>query len=134
MIETLYVITTGLTKISILLFYKRVTSTASLIYVWAIRMSIIFVTAYAIAFIFVIFLSCEPISAFWNQMDPLWARRHEWSCIDEAITMLSASITSAVQDLLAWGMPLILLSKLHISKGQRIACGLMFGIGFWYVL
>jgi hypothetical protein len=84
--DSLYVISTGLTKISIMLFYRRMASgTVSTNFQRAVHFSIGFVIAYMIIFQFTIWFGCRPTNALWNQVDPSWAFEHEgtYSCDSE---------------------------------------------------
>jgi hypothetical protein len=84
--DSLYVVSTGLTKISILLFYRRMAAgTVSIGFLRAVHAAIGFVIAYMITFQFTIWFGCRPTNALWNQVDPSWAFEHEgqYSCTSE---------------------------------------------------
>jgi hypothetical protein len=77
-ISATYVVSTSLTKISILLFYKRMSDGAvSRGFRLAVRASIAFVIAYMITFLSTLFFTCRPISSYWNQVSIQWALTHE---------------------------------------------------------
>jgi hypothetical protein len=132
-IEALYVFSTGLTKISILLFYRRlVTGSVSTNFVWAIRVSIFSVAAYMLTFENTLVFGCRPIYAYWHQVDPVWRTSpgHQYSCLNEVATLYAANITSILQDFLTFLIPLLLFAKLQLPIRQKILLGLIFGIGF----
>jgi len=128
-LEALYLTSTATTKISILLFYRRLTAgTVSTGFLYAVYAAITFVALYYIVFMINLFIGCRPIYAFWWQVDPFWDEKYK--CIDEASNLIAAAIVSVIQDFIACGMPTILFWKLHIPKRQKVALGGIFGIGF----
>ncbi|GME42048.1 hypothetical protein GTA08_BOTSDO06142 [Neofusicoccum parvum] len=131
-ISGFYIISTGLTKISILCFYRRMaTNTIERWFLWTVWASIAFVVGYMITFILTLCLGCKPIDSFWMQVDPIWAETHEWHCFDEGANILAASIISVVQDFMACGLPLLLFRKLQIPRRQKIVLGGVFGVGLF---
>lgn len=134
-IELCYVVATGLTKISILLFYRRIADGS--ISTWfriAVLSSIAFVAAYIVAFVLVPFLGCRPFNSYWNSVDLNWAATHvegvDYVCYNEGADDLAASIISIIQDFLACGMPSLLFWKLQLPRRQKIALSAIFGVGF----
>jgi hypothetical protein len=84
--ESLYVLSTGLTKISILLFFRRLgKGTMSRGFLWAMYIALFSVVAYMVAFLFDLFLSCRPLNANWNRVDLAWLGEHygKFSCVSE---------------------------------------------------
>jgi hypothetical protein len=134
-IDVTYIISTGLTKISILLFYKRMSDgSVSRGFRYAVQLCIAFVVCYMITFVTTQFFGCHPINAFWNQADLTWAVTHtngvDYHCFNEPVDLLCASAISIVQDFIACGMPTLLFWKLQLPRRQKIALGAIFGIGF----
>jgi len=135
-IEACYIASTGLTKISILLFYRRMSAgTVSSTFRFIVHASIASVIAYMIAFLLAGSLGCSPLEAFWLQADVHWQRTHvpgvTYKCINEGALLLSATAVSVVQDCLACGLPLMLFWKLQLPRRQKIALGAIFGVGFF---
>jgi hypothetical protein len=132
-LEATYILATGLTKISILLFYRRLVSgSVSRGFVWAIRASIFSVAAYILTFENTLIFGCRPIYAYWNQVDPVWRTTpaNTYSCLNEVGALYAANITSIVQDFLTFLMPLVLFSKLQLPIRQKVVLSGIFGIGF----
>jgi hypothetical protein len=132
-IEALYVVSTGLIKISVLLFYRRlVAGTISRLFVWAVHACIFSVVAYMITFETTLIFGCRPTNAFWNEVNPFWRGQNagKFFCLDEVATLYGANVTSIVQDFLSCGMPLLLFWKLQLPIRQKIALGAIFGVGF----
>ncbi|KAL5410926.1 hypothetical protein PMIN06_002491 [Paraphaeosphaeria minitans] len=134
-IETVFCVASGLIKVSILLFYKRLGSRAvSNTYRWAIRLTIVFITAYSIAFALVPIFGCQPISAFWDQTDIIkTAMGYEYKCFNEGADVFSACMISTAQDLLTAILPTFLYWKLQIPIRQKIALFGIFAIGYGVV-
>ncbi|KAF2089621.1 hypothetical protein K490DRAFT_8203, partial [Saccharata proteae CBS 121410] len=131
-ISALYIIGTGLTKISILFFYRRMASgSVSNWFLYVVWANIIAIIAYMITFLCTLFLGCYPTNSYWNQAVPQWAATHDWHCYNEGADMLTASAISVAQDFLACGLPLLLFWKLQISMRQKIALGAIFGAGLF---
>lgn len=153
-ISVAYVVSTSLTKISILLFYKRMSDGAvSRTFRYAVRACIAFVVAYMITFVTTLFLTCRPINSYWNQVSLPWAISHEeyvcnlhlgqchansgirgtdYHCFNEPADLLAASAVSIVQDFIVCGMPTLLFWKLRLPRRQKIALAAVFGVGFLY--
>jgi len=131
-IEATYLISTGLTKVSILLFYRRlVAGTFAPPFVWSVRIVIFSVVAYMITFEFTLIFGCRPIHAYWDQVSPIWRASNNYECLNEVATLYSANITSIVQDFLTFLMPLLLFWKLQLPTRQKVILGCIFSIGFF---
>jgi hypothetical protein len=127
-LEALYLTSTAATKISILLFYRRLSSgTVSNPFLYSVYAAIAFVALYYVIFMINLYVGCHPIEAFWLQIDPFWHGKYK--CFDEAANLIAAAVISVLQDFLACGMPAILFWKLHIPRKQKIALGAIFGVG-----
>jgi len=133
-LEALYVVSTATTKISILLFYRRLAAgSVSNGFIYSVYAAIAFVVAYFIVFIVNLFIGCRPIYAFWMQVDPYWNAENDrkYKCFNEANNIIAAAVVSVIQDFIACGMPMVLFWKLRIPKRQKIALGAIFGVGFF---
>lgn len=127
-----------MTKISILLFYRRLAiGTISNRFIYTIYAAIAFVIAYFITFNLTLFLHCRPFESFWKQSDLKWYFKHKGSdtkkadfiCTSESADLIASGIVSILQDFIAVGIPLFLFWKLRVSWRQRLALGVVFGIG-----
>jgi hypothetical protein len=133
-IEGLYVFSTGLTKVSILLFYRRLVSgSVSRTFVWALFASIFSVVVYMITFEITLIFGCRPVDAYWNEIDPTWRTLNvgKYVCLDEVKALYAANIISILQDFLTFLMPLLLFTTLRLPIRQKIVLGCIFGVGFW---
>jgi hypothetical protein len=126
-------VSTATTKISILLFYRRLAAgTISNRFLCVVYAAIAFVVIYFIIFWINLFIGCRPFNAFWNQVNLFWvaANKGKYQCINEPANLLAAAIISVIQDFIACGVPTILFWKLRIPKRQKIALAAIFGVGF----
>lgn len=131
-LEALYLTSTATTKISILLFYRRLSSgTVSSRFLYSVYAAIAFVAVYYFIFMINLFVGCRPFEAFWLQVNPFWQGKYQ--CINEAANLIAAATISVVQDFLACGMPMILFWKLQIPFRQKVLLGAIFGVGFLLV-
>ncbi|CAI6342485.1 unnamed protein product [Periconia digitata] len=135
-IETTFCIGAGLIKISILLFYRRLSSRAvSTPFKWTTWISIVFIAAYSLAFSLVPIFGCNPISAFWNQVNIVYQfdKNYTYTCFDEAADVVTASAISTAQDLLTAVLPTFIYWHLQIPVRQKIALSFLFAIAYGVV-
>ncbi|XP_014551867.1 hypothetical protein COCVIDRAFT_30669 [Bipolaris victoriae FI3] len=129
----LYIIASGLIKISILLFYRRLDArcipSSFRIATW---ISIVIIAVFITAFTIILFTACNPLAAFWYQFDIAHQlegyKYHCW--VNEEADIVAASIISAVQDAIAAFLPTLLYWNLQIPKRQKIALGAIFASGY----
>ncbi|KAK8177679.1 hypothetical protein IWX90DRAFT_377440, partial [Phyllosticta citrichinensis] len=133
-ISLLYVAGTGLTKVSILCFHRRLSGTISPRFLFALHAAIAFVIAYMVTFTITLCIGCRPLEAFWRQLDPRWRARYKFECFDEAADILAASAVSLLQDIIACVLPLLIMWQLSIPKRQKIALTGVFGLGIFLCL
>jgi hypothetical protein len=128
-------VATSTTKISILLFYRRLADgSLSVRFLYAVYTAIAFVVLYFVVFWINLFVGCQPFHAFWKQVDIVWNASNKYHCFNEEMNLVGAAVVSVVQDFIACGMPMILFWKLKIPRRQKIALGVIFGVGFLFVI
>lgn len=135
-IETTFCVATGLVKISILLFYRRLSSRAvSNTFKWTTWISIGFIAAYSIAFTLVPIFGCQPISAYWEQSNIInkFNPNYKYSCFDEAADVVAANTISTAQDLLTAILPTFIYWNLQIPFRQKLALFFIFAIAYGVV-
>lgn len=121
---------TSLTKISILCFYRRMSSgsiSSGFIYgVWGLIISVII---YYVVFTFIILFTCTPVEGFWHLYDIAWRTQNELHCRDEGIVIVTIVVISTLQDFIICALPVILVWNLQIPKRQKLALMALFGMG-----
>jgi hypothetical protein len=131
-LEALYMVSTVATKISILLFYRRlIPGTVSKGFRWAVYVAMTSIMLYFFAFVILLFTRYQPTYADWMIGDPYWWAEHkdEVRGANEGIILASSAVISAVQDFLVCGMPMVVFWKMTIPKRERIALGAIFAVG-----
>jgi hypothetical protein len=134
-LEELFIISTVTTKISILLFHRRLEAgTITNRYIYCVHAAIAFVVLYFIIFSINILNICKPFDSFWKQADYAWLfsddNLSKFKCQNEAAALIAAAIISSIQDFIAFGLPIVLLWRLRIPKRQRLALAMIFAVGF----
>lgn len=119
----LYFLQIGLAKMAILAFFLRVFDLSGIEpLLWA---TIAFNAANTVAFIFAGIFQCIPVSYFWHH----WQGTYQGACVNlNALTVSNAVITIAL-DLWMLGLPLIKIQSLKLPWWEKMAAGLMFGVG-----
>ena len=124
----IFVLATGLLKISVLLFYRRIgAQTFAKKWKYAVYGAIGFTVAYTIALVLLLVFNCTPTEPYWRAYDPFWAKQYH--CIDtKAINPLSGAFT-ILSDIYSIVLPCIMCRKLAIPWRQKLALNLVFCTG-----
>jgi hypothetical protein len=138
-LESLYLIVSGATKLSILLFYRRLgKGSVSSFYNCMVRMAMVFVLLFTITFLVTLYVSCRPLNAFWEKVEISWVLKHkegvDYKCYDEGAENLAAMVISVLQDLMACLMPTVLFWTFGVSHRQKIVLVAIFSVGILYVM
>lgn len=125
------------TKISVLLFYRRLASDSySRFFKWTLLAGAAFLVIFTLTFQILLLFTCRPIAAAWLHWDPVYATTTDWSCMSIAtqndIAIVAASL-SVFTDFYAVVLPASLLMRIRISTRQKVGLLLIFGLGFLYV-
>jgi len=134
-LEFFVIYSTHFTKLSVLLFYRRlVAGTVSKKFKLAIYLAIFFVVASLIIFTVLLFVTCKPFTYEWTQYSTVV---HQGVCVDTNTTIAGAVIQgsfSVISDLYSVLLPAALLLRIRISKRQRWGLMFIFGLGFMLAL
>jgi hypothetical protein len=131
-IEVLFVLATGLVKVSILLFFRRLgsrgVSRAFRITTWV---AIGFTIASTVVFFISPLVGCRPISAYWEQSDVVnIIQGVEFNCNEEGAAITAAGVTSTVQDLIIALLPNFIYWKARIPFRQKAALMAIFATAY----
>ncbi|KAL6705173.1 hypothetical protein ACN47E_007278 [Coniothyrium glycines] len=131
-IYCLFTLASGLLKMSILLFYRRISSrTVSRTFLWILRITWAMVLCYTIAFTIIPIFSCTPITAFWDQVDVnKILAGYKYKCINEGADVVANGIASTLQDLIVAILPTILCWNLKMPIRQKVALYSIFAISY----
>ncbi|OMP86554.1 hypothetical protein BK809_0003724 [Diplodia seriata] len=129
-IELLNSTSTCLTKISILFFYRRLgRGTYTTFFLLVVQTNIALIAAYLVSFSIVLVMTCRPVAAYWLQFSVVWTPHHAYRCVNEAATTVAANAVSIAQDLVACGLPSVLLWKLQMGRRKKVLLGGLLGLG-----
>ncbi|KAM0699321.1 hypothetical protein Q7P36_001368 [Cladosporium allicinum] len=129
--EFSFLVCGGCTKVSILLFYRRlVTGTYSKRYKWLIWFAIAFTIAYTFTFCVVLLANCTPTSAYWMAFDFKYALTQDYQCMDTSVINAMAGVCAAISDVYSVALPCFLTWQLNsVPKAQKIALFGIFSLG-----
>jgi hypothetical protein len=129
--EFSFLICGGCTKVSILLFYRRlVDGTYSKRYKWLIWAAIGFTISYTFTFCVVLLANCTPTRAYWMAFDFRYALTQDYTCMDTSVINAMAGVCAAISDVYAVALPCILTWRLtSVPKAQKIALFGIFSLG-----
>ncbi|KAL4970603.1 CFEM domain-containing protein [Aspergillus stella-maris] len=122
-IETLYIASITLTKLSMLLLYLRLFPEKTMR--MAIFITLGLTAAWGLSLLLSNVFSCTPVSYIWHS----WDGEHEGSCISHEKVMWTHAITNIVFDVLIIALPMPTLLKLNMSMKKKIGVVIMFGVG-----
>lgn len=120
------------TKISILLFYRRLaTGSYTKTFIWSVKIGIWYNLAYLVAFTLAIIFTCWPVSSYWEQYAhfPLPYNK-KYKCAREDIALPVSGALSVLSDFYATIVPLLLLKDLKIPRKQKLLLYSLFALGF----
>lgn len=130
----LYNLSSGLIKLSVLLFYRRLgKGLVSRAFRWIMILTFIMVLAYTISFCIIPIVMCNPVSAYWDQVDfrvRFGPKKYDFTCINEGADVVANGVASTVTDFIVAILPTILCWKLQIPMRQKIALYSIFAVSY----
>lgn len=132
MAEVLYIVDTGVIKVAILLFYRRLSdrrcSNGFILCLYALITEVIL---YKAVYFVVILLICRPLQARWERQNPLWLAQHSYTCLSERLNLVIGSSISATEDTVIGLLPILILWGLQIPRRQKIAIWCLFALSIF---
>jgi len=135
LISLLFLLSTSFTKVSVLLFYRRLVkdafSTRLRLATWA---AIGFVVLYTTIFTIFLLTECHPLDAQWNSLDATYTKKYH--CTPMNAQILQGRISGGFMvftDFYSVTLPAILVFKVTLTQRQRIALIVIFGLGYLVV-
>jgi len=131
--QMVFLISTCSTKVSVLLFYRRLTQgTYSKKWKYATIIAIALTIAYCVAFVLVLVFNCTPTRSYWRSYDPSY--KEDYHCVHTTfLNPLSGSL-SVVSDFYSVVLPMGAFWQLEVTKRQRWALNTVFSIGLLVVI
>ena len=113
-------------KVSILLFYRRITPNRVFhIFIWVTMGCTV---GLAVAGLIADLLQCTPIAYFWDRSSP------GGSCFNQAAFYFAAAGCSVLGDVWILVLPMPVFWGLQISLKRRLVLMSLFAVGFLYAL
>ena len=113
--EMIYIMAIAFTKYSVLLFYRRLFPSKSVLR--TLQVVALVVLAWQIVIIAGYIWECRPVQKAWDTMVP-------GTCIDLKKLWLGNAIPNSLTDIVIIIIPLPLIWKLHLPRSQRLLlCG-----------
>lgn len=128
-----YMIGITLIKISVLLFYRRLSTKFGKTFLIATWIGIIYNIFFFISFGLTLLLICRPLHSYWESFNADWAATHHFHCGAENVALPASAALSVVGDIYSTLLPLILVYHLHLPRRQMIALYTLFAFGFMAV-
>ncbi|KAG9777535.1 hypothetical protein ABEF93_000394 [Exophiala dermatitidis] len=125
-----YVVAATLIKISVLLFYRRLSVKFSRIFLVATWLGIVYNVLYLAGFGLTLLLICDPVRAYWKQFDFSWAASTSYKCGAENVALPASAGLSVLGDLYSTLLPLLLIFNLDLPLRQKAALYSLFALGF----
>jgi hypothetical protein len=121
----IYVTSFCLTRISILLLYKRIFGHVSTTFVRCANVLILFIVGYMVAFDLALLFQCRPIKQAWEG----WDGEHEGTCVNVNAIGWSAAALNIALDIATIVLPLPHILKLRLATHKKATLVLIFLLG-----
>lgn len=123
--EILFLISTCCTKVSVLLFYRRlVEGTYTKSWKYATIAAILFTIAYCVAFTIVLIFNCTPTDAYWRSYNPTY--HEKFTCLDTTVANPLSGVLSVISDFYSVLLPCLMLRRFDAPRRQKIALNVIF--------
>ena len=130
--EVAFLISTCSTKVSVLLFYRRlVQGTFSKRWKWSTIAAIIFTVCYCVAFTLVLVFNCRPTEAYWKALSLTWNK--DYQCTNTKMLNPVSGVLSVVSDLYSVILPIGMLRHFETDRRKKIALNAVFALGLLVV-
>jgi len=127
------VVASASVKISVLLFYRRLSVKFSKAFLVATWIGILYNILYLVGCCLAMLLMCNPLHAYWSSFDPTWAATHRYHCGSDQISLPIYSALSVLGDFYSSLLPMVLITYLDLPFKQKLALYLLFAMGFLVV-
>lgn len=127
-----YTVSICLVKVSVMLFYRRLTErTVSRAWKWGTLFAIGFTVTYTIAFLLVLIFSCNPVPSYWQALNPNYTGNHY--CADTRAMKPVMGVLNLASDLYAVVLPIAMLWQMKADKREKMKVNAVFALGLTVV-
>lgn len=117
-------------KISVLLFYRRLSCKFPKGFLIATWIGIYYNLLWLFSFMLTGLFICWPTEAYWKSFDPSWAATNKFHCANEASAIPAIAGLSVLGDLYSTLLPLLLIFHLPLPFKKQLALCALFAVGF----
>ena len=97
-------------------------------FLYTIYATIAVIAAFFVSMEGVLFLGCQPLSAYWDSILPTYTR--PYVCYHEDITVPISAVMSTVFDVFVVGLPRYLVYGMQMPIRQKLSLVAVFCVGF----
>lgn len=119
--ELSYVMASCCIRISVQLFYRRLSVNFTRAFLWATWVGIAYNVLYMVGCLLFLLLVCHPVDAYWNRYSATWASTHSYQCAAENVSLPLFAAISVLGDLYATCVPLALIASIPRTFREKIA-------------
>ncbi|ETN45618.1 uncharacterized protein HMPREF1541_09450 [Cyphellophora europaea CBS 101466] len=132
--QVCYTLSLSCVKISVLLFYRRLSVSFTRGFLIAVWIGIAYNIVYVVGFIMALCLLCRPLDAYWKSFNLEYYATANFTCGSEQIAEPLSAIFSVIGDAYSTILPLVLVSRLSLPSRQKWALYFLFSLGFSVVI
>lgn len=125
--QMLYMLSSSLTKLSLLVFYKRIISRGRVTMV--LNCFIALTTAYLVTFVLALLLECRPLAHYWYIL--VEPEGTGGTCADESALLLVSGVMNCLLDTAILVIPIPTVWKLNINFRQKCQVSSIFATGIF---
>ena len=128
--QVVFITSTGATKASVLLFYRRMTKdTYSRLWLYAIWFALAFTAAYWLGVLLTYCFICTPLDAYWLSYN--YSYHKPYTCLNGNILSPIVGSLSIVSDIYAVVLPCTVLHyyDLKVPRAQKVGLNIIFALG-----
>jgi hypothetical protein len=127
-LEQLFLGSLTFTKISVLLFFRRLIDRSYSKWISrAIWIAIAFTIAYWLAFSLFLVFACNPVEASWKSLNLKW--NVPYHCVDRDVVDPLVGALSVFSDIYAMAIPIYIVSKLKMQTSRKVVLYIVFCCG-----
>ncbi|KAM5476322.1 hypothetical protein MauCBS54593_001007 [Microsporum audouinii] len=125
-LQMLYRVTINMTKLSILLLYRKIFDTERFRFKLICDILFIYIILYTIATFLVTIFQCDPIPKAWSRAIP-------GSCINLTAFWYANAALHTLTDVMILILPMPVIKGLKLPQRQKLALIVVFALGVLYV-
>lgn len=130
--ELAFLVSTCSTKVSVLLFFRRLTAgTYSKRWRWATIAAIVFTICYFFAFLFALIFNCRPTEAYWKAFSFDYTEKYH--CTNTKFLNPVSGALSVFSDFYSVILPVGMLRHFETDRRKKLALNAVFSLGLLVV-